>query len=156
MFHVQTEVSLDAAAQAAQTPTPRTLSDAPSIKYSAAPPVPGGTVPPLPRQTSASGAAPAPPQLDSRMRCISKLGERSMNSTGGLAGAGQGGASEKGRHSCGRCDFVLQGELTEMEWYGAFKAHFCYWRHEDVALFVTRAVCGYDVVDGGKLPSEAQ
>ena len=51
----------------------------------------------------------------------------------------------------GRCDFQLQVDLTETQFLGALRAHFCYWRHGDVALFITRAVCGYDVVDGGKV-----
>jgi hypothetical protein len=53
--------------------------------------------------------------------------------------------------SVGRCDFQLQEDFADMEWFGAFRAHFCYWKHDDLALFIARAVCGYDVLDGRNL-----
>lgn len=66
-----------------------------------------------------------------------------------LAGAGQGGLCPQGQGgSVGRLDFQLQEDFVETQFFGAFRAHFCYWKHEDVALLVCRAACGYDVVDG--------
>jgi hypothetical protein len=68
-----------------------------------------------------------------------------------LAKAGQFGLVSKGQGgSVGRLDFQLQEDFGELQWVGAFKAHFCYWKHDDVALFICRAACGYDVVDGRK------
>jgi hypothetical protein len=68
-----------------------------------------------------------------------------------LAKAGQFGPVSKGQGgSVGRLDFQLQEDFAEWQWVGAFKAHFCYWKHDDVALFICRAACGYDVVDGRK------
>jgi hypothetical protein len=71
---------------------------------------------------------------------------------GGENGELSSGREAEGRKtlgpSVGRCDFQLQEDLADMEWFGAFRAHFCYWRHDDVALFIARAVCGYDVLDG--------
>ena len=65
-----------------------------------------------------------------------------------LAGAKQKLA--QGHSSAGRCDFQLQEDWSELQFLGALRAHFCYWHHADVALFIMRAVCGYDVVDGSK------
>jgi hypothetical protein len=68
-----------------------------------------------------------------------------------LAKAGQFGLVSRGQGgSVGRLDFQLQEDFAELQWVGAFKAHFCYWKHDDVALFICRAACGYDVVDGRK------
>ena len=68
-----------------------------------------------------------------------------------LARAGQFGPVSKGQGgSVGRLDFQLQEDFAELQWVGAFKAHFCYWKHDDVALLICRAACGYDVVDGRK------
>lgn len=68
-----------------------------------------------------------------------------------LAKAGQFGlVSKGGGGSVGRLDFQLQEDFAELQWVGAFKAHFCYWKHDDVALLICRAACGYDVVDGRK------
>lgn len=73
-----------------------------------------------------------------------------------LAGAGQGGVCPQGQGgSVGRLDFQLQEDFVETQFFGAFRAHFCYWKHEDVALLVCRAACGYDVVDGTQESPEA-
>jgi hypothetical protein len=105
------------------------------------------------RGEASSGRGPRLPAgagpRDGRMTRISELGNKSM-SRGPLAGAGQGG-QRGGGVSTGRCDFQLQEEFTQTQFFGVFRAHFCYWKHEDVALLITRAVCGYDVVDGGKV-----
>ena len=74
-----------------------------------------------------------------------------------LARAGQFGLVSKGQGgSVGRLDFQLQEDFAELQWVGAFKAHFCYWKHDDVALFICRAACGYDVVDGRKEEQPAE
>ena len=88
------------------------------------------------------------------MRSMSEIGTSPAPQLGPLMGAGQS-AKRGGFSSMGRCDFQLQVDLTETQFLGALRAHFCYWRHEDVALFITRAVCGYDVVDGGKIADES-
>ena len=74
-----------------------------------------------------------------------------------LAGAGQGGVCPQGHGgSVGRLDFQLQEDFVETQFFGAFRAHFCYWKHEDVALLVCRAACGYDVVDGTQESPDAR
>lgn len=79
--------------------------------------------------------------------------------TGGADGGEASCSTSEFEHrpsSEGRLDFVLQEDFTQSQFLSSFTAHFCYWKHEDVALFVCRAVCGYDVLDGTLLPdSEA-
>lgn len=96
------------------------------------------------RATSGEGAAGV------QAAYVAELGADAAGRSGQLAAASQtGGKAQK--VSVGRCDFQLQEDLGELEMLGVLRSHFCYWKHEDVALFIARAVCGYDVVDGGKV-----
>lgn len=103
---------------------------------------------PLARR-SAGGSSAGSGAATGRLHTIADLADTTARRHQRLAGANQHGAAGADS-SMGRCDFQLQEDLTSMQWLSALRAHFCYWRHEDVALFITRAVCGYDVVDGGK------
>ncbi|CAG9461893.1 unnamed protein product [Pedinophyceae sp. YPF-701] len=47
----------------------------------------------------------------------------------------------------GRMDFVLQDSPTESQYLSALGAHFVYWEHPDVALFIARGIYGLDVMD---------
>lgn len=81
---------------------------------------------------------------------VAEMGPDAVGRSGQLAAGSQtGGKAQKA--SVGRCDFQLQEDLGELEMLGVLRSHFCYWKHEDVALLIARAVCGYDVVDGGKV-----
>ena len=88
---------------------------------------------------------------DGAVRASGETSARLLKTKPTLARAGQFGLVSKGQGgSVGRLDFQLQEDFAELQWLGAFKAHFCYWKHDDVALFICRAACGYDVVDGRK------
>eukprot|EP00892_Ulva_mutabilis_P006366 jgi/Ulvmu1/4100/UM019_0079.1 len=109
---------------------------------------------PVPRLEASSCSAvlmrPGPPSESGSTRAFRNAADAApRRSRRVLAGAGQGGLCPQGQGgSVGRLDFQLQEDFVETQFFGAFRAHFCYWKHEDVALLVCRAACGYDVVDG--------
>ena len=93
-----------------------------------------------PKQLALSRTAPPIRRTHSSADIVSKVSSQAPKQR----------SNNQGRSSAGRLDFVLQEDFTQSQYISAFTAHFGYWTHEDVGLFVCRAICGYDVVDGSR------